>query len=103
MNGRRPVRVDPRFLEQLDAQLGEERGHDGKPSCIDFLRFELPAIEDEFALHFEELAEVIPGRPDYRQVITTGRLVVVIAIVGQLTADGSVLLLGVELDLRPDW
>ena len=98
MSERRPVRVDPRFLEQLDAQLGEERGPNGEPSRIDFLRFELPAIEDDFALRFEELGEVIPGRPDYRQIITTGRLVPAIAIVGQLTADGSVLLLGVELD-----
>jgi hypothetical protein len=100
---RRPVRVDPRFLEQLDAQLGEERGPNGEPSRIDFLRFELPAIEDDFALRFEELSEVIPGRPDYRQIITTGRLVPGISIVGQELADGSVLLLGVELDLGPDW
>ena len=103
MNGRRPVRVDPRFLEQLDAQLGEERGPDGKPSRLDFLRFELPAIEDEFALRFGELTEVIPGRPDYRQIITTGRLVAGISIIGQLTTDGFVLLLGVELDLGPTW
>ena len=103
MSDRRPVRVDPRFLEQLDAQLGEERGPNGEPSRIDFLRFELPAIEDDFALRFEELGEVIPGRPDYRQIITAGRLVPGIAIVGQLTADGSVLLLGVELDLGSDW
>lgn len=27
VNERRPVRVDARFLEQLDAQLGEERGY----------------------------------------------------------------------------
>ena len=103
MSERRPVRVDPRFLEQLDAQLGEERGLNGEPSRIDFLRFELPAIEDDFALRFEELGEVIPGRPDYRQIITAGRLVPGIAIVGQLTADDSVLLLGVELDFGSDW
>lgn len=103
MNDRRPVRVDVRFLDQLDAQLPDERGPNGEPSRIDFLRFELPAIEDEFALRFEDLAEVIPGRPDYRQVLTTGRLVAGIAIVGQLMSDDSVLLLGVELDLRHGW
>ncbi len=101
MSERRPVRVDLRFLEQLDAQLGEERGPNGEPSRIDFLRFELPAIEEDFALRFEELPEVIPGRPDYRQIITTGRLVPMIAIVGQVNADGSVLLLGVELEVGP--
>jgi len=100
---RRQVRVDQRFLEQLDAQLSEERGPNGEPSRVDFLRFELPAIEDEFALRFEALAEVIPGRSDYRQVITAGRLVTGIAIVGQLLSDGSVSLLGVELDLGPSW
>jgi len=100
---RRPVRVDPRFLEQLDAQLGEERGPNGEPSRIDFLRFELPAIEDDFALRFEQLSEVVPGRPDYRMVITTGRLMPGIAIVGQLGNDGSVVLLGVELDPGPTW
>lgn len=98
MSERRPVRVDPRFLEQLDAHLGQERGPNGEPSSIDFLRFELPAIEEEFALRFDELPDVVPGRDDYRQVITTGRLVPMIAIIGQLTADGSVLLLGIELD-----
>ncbi len=101
MSERRPVRVDPRFLEQLDAQLGEERGPNGEPSRIDFLRFDLPTIEDDFALRFDDLRQVIPGRPDYRQIITTGRLVRMIAIVGQLTSDGSVLLLGIELDLGP--
>ncbi|MFT5530769.1 MAG: hypothetical protein ACI91O_000782 [Candidatus Poriferisodalaceae bacterium] len=103
MSKRRPVRVDQRFLEQLDAQLGSERGPDGEPSRLDFLRFELPAIEDDFAVRFEQLAEVIPGRPDYRQIITAGRLVSGIAIVGQLGSDGSVLLLGVELDLGQKW
>ncbi len=103
MSDRRPIRVDPRFLEQLDAQLGEERGPNGEPSRIDFLRFELPAIEDEFALRFDQLAEVVPGRVDYRQVITAGRLVSGSAVIGQLALDGSVLLLGVELDLGPGW
>ncbi len=103
MSERRPVRVDPRFLEQLDAQLGKERGPNGEPSRIDFLRFELPAIEDDLALRFDGLSEVIPGRLDYRQIITAGRLVTGIAVIAQLTADGSVLLLGLELDLGPDW
>ena len=99
MSERRPVRVDPRFLEQLDAQLGDERGPNGEPSRLDFLRFELPAIEDRFATDFDELAVVIPGRPDYRQAISAGRLVPFVVVVGQLTPDGWVELLGVELDL----
>lgn len=89
-------------MEQLDAQLGEERGPAGEPSRIDFLRFELPAIEEEFALRFEQLSEIIPGRPDYRMVITAGRLVAGISIIGQLVNDGSVVLLGVEIDVGRD-
>jgi len=100
---RRPVRVDARFLDQLDSQLSEERGPNGEPSRLDFLRFELAAIEDDFALRFEELTQVVPGRPDYRVVITTGRLVAGISVLGQALADGSVVLLGVELDLGLSW
>jgi hypothetical protein len=103
LSQRRIVRVDARFLEQLDRQLGEERGPNGEPSRLDFLRFELPAIEDDFALRFEQLGTVITGRDDYRQVITAGRLVRGIAVVGQLLADDSVTLMGVELDLDSDW
>lgn len=98
MNGRRPVRVDPRFLEQLDAGLGEERRSTEYRRASTSSSY--PQIEDDFALRFEELSGAIPGRPDYRQAITTGRLIpVMIAIVGQLSA--SVLLLGVELHRRP--
>ncbi len=43
------------------------------------------------------------ARPDYRQIITAGRLVPDMAIVGRLTADGAVLLIGVELDLGSEW
>lgn len=100
---RRLVRIDQRFLEQLDSQLSEERGPNGEPSRIDFLRFQLPTIEEQFATRFEELDEVIPGRLDYRQVITRGRLVPVAAVVGQLQQDDSVLLVGIELDMGPNW
>jgi hypothetical protein len=99
VNERRPVRVDPRFLDQLDAQLAEERGPNREPSRLDFFRFELPVIEEVFALRFEELPLTIPGRPDYRQIITAGRLAQFISVVGQLTTDGAILLLGIELDL----
>ena len=103
MSDRRPVRVDPRFLERLDAQLPEERGPNGAPSRLDFLRFELPAIEERLALRFEDQGEVIPGRPDYRMIISTGVLIPRIVVIAQLVADGSIVLLGVELDHDADW
>lgn len=37
MTQRRPVRVDPQFFAELDAQLRETRGDDGEPSSTDFL------------------------------------------------------------------
>lgn len=103
MSDRRPVRVDPSFLERLDAQLPEERGPNGEPCRLDFLRFELPAIEERLALGFEDQGEIVPGRPDYRMVIATGSLVPRLVVIAQLVADGSVVLLSVELDRDADW
>ncbi len=45
------------------------------------------------------MPEVITGVPTARVLITTGRLVGAIAIYGLLATDGSVDLIGVELDL----
>ncbi len=102
MTGPREVRVDPRFFEQLDAQLGPDRGPHGEPSATDFLLIDLPAIADTFAERFDELPALIPGRDDYRIVITTGRLVARLSVIGQL-AGRAVVLVGVELDLEADW
>ena len=46
MTDRRPVKVDDRFLELLDQQLGEHRGPNGEPSATDFLLVDLPPIAD---------------------------------------------------------
>lgn len=103
MSERRPVRVDPGFLERLDALLPAERGPNGEPTRLDFLRFELPSIEERLALRFQDQGEVVPGRPDYRMVIATGTLIPRIVVIAQLVADGSVVLLGLELDHDADW
>ena len=102
MSEPREVRVDPRFLEQLDAQLGSDRGPRGEPSSTDFLLVDLPPIADVFSLQFDDLPELIPGRPDYRVVITTGTLVSRLSVIGQLRGN-SVALVGVELDLDACW
>ncbi|MEO1064124.1 MAG: hypothetical protein AAFZ07_22110 [Actinomycetota bacterium] len=103
MTERRPVRVAPGFLERLDVLLPAERGSNGEPSRLDFLRFELPAIEERLALRFQDQREVVPGRPDYRMVIATGTLIPRIVVIAQLVSDGSVVLLSVELDRDADW
>lgn len=41
MTVRREVRVTEQFFEDLDRQLGDERGPTGEPSATDFL--EMPA------------------------------------------------------------
>lgn len=53
-------------FDELDLVLGPERGEDGTPSANDFLTIDLLPIVDAFATRFDELPELIPGRPDYR-------------------------------------
>lgn len=46
---RRAVRATARFFEDLDRQLGAERGPDGQPSTNDFQVFDLFRIVETFA------------------------------------------------------
>ena len=69
------VRAAADFFEDLDRQLGTERGPDGEPSTTDFQTFELLNIVEQFATGFEQLPELIPGRRDYRVLIAAGVLV----------------------------
>jgi hypothetical protein len=95
---RRPVRVDPQFFTELDEQLCETRGPNGEPSASDFLLIDLPSIADTFAEQFEQLPTMYRDRDDYRYLVTTGRLVAAAVVVGQLVADGSIVLFTVDLD-----
>ena len=96
---RRIVRATADFFQDLDRQLRPERGPDGEPSANDFQVFELIRIVDQFATGFDELPELIPGRPDYRLLISAGMLVPRFAVVGQLAADGAVELVQLDLEL----
>ena len=80
---RRVVRVSRDVFDELDLVLGPERGEDGTPSANDFLTIDLLPIVDAFATRFDELPELIPGRPDYRILISAGVLVHAIAVAGQ--------------------
>lgn len=68
MSDRREVRVANSFFEELDSQLGPERGPNGEPSATDFIVIDLPRIIDEFARRFDELPEAVAG------VVFTGLL-----------------------------
>ncbi|MBC8196230.1 MAG: hypothetical protein ISR43_01155 [Acidimicrobiia bacterium] len=100
---RRPVRVDDHFLELLDTQLGAERKPSGEPSTTDFLLIELPPISELFATSFDRLMVTIPGRPDYRSVLTVGATIPRILVTGHLGSNGYVVLLSVQLDFDAGW
>ena len=97
------VRVSRGVFDELDRVLGAERGARGEPSVNDFLTIDLLPIVDAFATRFDELPEAVPGRPDYRLLIAAGVLVRGLAVIGQLTSDGSIELLHVRLDFETEW
>ena len=98
MSDRRVVRVSPSFFEQLDRQLGPDRSPTGAPSATDFLVVDLPEVIERFATAFGEMPEAVEGVPQARVLVNTGRTVRAFAVYGLLMDDGSVELIGVELD-----
>ena len=101
--GRLVVRATADFFQDLDRQLPAERGPNGEPSTYDFQAFELLRIVERFATGFFDLPELIPGRPDYRILIGAGTLVAGFAVIGQLTADGAVELVQLDVDVGGAW
>ena len=102
MSDRRTVRTTVEFFDDLDRQLSAER-RSGLPSRSDFQVYELLEIVEKFATRFDDLPEMIPGRPQYRVLITTGRVIPMISVVGQLATDGAVELIGIDLDTEAPW
>jgi hypothetical protein len=96
---RRVVRAGPSFFDDLDRQLGSERGPNGEPSATDFLVIEVPAIVERFATSFDALPEAVEGVAEARMAIATGPLVRAFAVYGVLMDDDSVELVGIEIDL----
>jgi hypothetical protein len=86
----------------LTGSFAPSAGPEGQPSANDFQVYELIRIVDRFATGFDDLPELIPGRPDYRLLLSTGMLVPRFAVVGQLAADGAVELVQLDLDLADD-
>ncbi len=98
---RRIVRTSTWFYEDLDRQLGVDRGTDGKPSAHDFLVHELLRVVEVFAMDFDSLPEHLDQLPGCRVLITPGFLVPAFSVVGRLAPDDGVDLIALELDL--DW
>jgi len=97
----RPVRPTPDFFDDLDAQLGDDRGDHGEPSRHDFVTVELPDIMETFATRWDDLPLFIAGRPDYRILIGAGQLVPAYAVEAQLCRGWFIEL--VRLDLQLAW
>jgi hypothetical protein len=87
---RRIVRASTAFFEDLDRQLGPDRGPHGEPSVTDFFVIEVPAIVEQFGTGFDTLPEAVEGLAEARMVIGTHRLVRAFAAYGLLINDDSV-------------
>jgi len=99
VTARREVRATADFFADLDRQLTGVRGPNGEPSAIDFLVMEMPAIVDRFASRFDTLPEAYPGVSLARVAVGTGLLVTAFAIYGFEMSDGSIELVGLDLEL----
>jgi hypothetical protein len=77
---RRVVRILPEFFVLLDEQLPAERGPHGEPTVAEFAASDLLVIVDRFATRWDELPMPYLGRPDYRSLVVTTRLVPYVAV-----------------------
>ena len=97
-SARRTVRVSESFFEQLDDQLGADRGDDGSPSATDFLVFDLPTIVERLATGYDGLPEIIQGIHSGRMLITSGVLVRYLVVFGLLATDDAIDLVGISIE-----
>jgi hypothetical protein len=92
--------VLPEFFLLLEAQLPDERGPHGEPTVAEFASSDLLEIVDAFADRWDELPMPILGRPEYRDLIVSTRLVFAVTVRGQLSPlDGAVEMVDVAVDL----
>ncbi|MFP4513247.1 MAG: hypothetical protein ACLFRV_09920 [Acidimicrobiales bacterium] len=99
---RRIVRATAAFFDDLDQQLRPERGPSGEPSVNDF-RLTSSFGSSTDSRRDSTISLRVDGRSDYRILIAEGLLVPRFAVVGQLTRDGSIELLQVDIDRDADW
>ena len=100
---RRKVRATLDFFRDLDRHLPIDRGPNGEPSTSDFQTFQLLEIVEKFALGYDDLPRLIPERDDYRILISTGIVVCAYTVIAQLSPDGAIELLSLDIDTDLDW
>jgi hypothetical protein len=59
-------------------------------------------VVDRFAVQFDDLPDLIPGRSDYRVLLTSGVVVRALNVGGQLASDGAIELVSIVIDLGWD-
>ncbi|MBA3907484.1 MAG: hypothetical protein H0X35_12485 [Pseudonocardiales bacterium] len=92
----------PTFFADVDVQLPALRGSAGQPVRRDFIEYELGVIREAFGTRFADLAQPVPGRPDYRQLFSSGRTVRAYSVTGQLMQSGEVEIIGVAIEVGWD-
>ena len=97
----RDIRPTRAFYEDLYRHFPVERGPAGQPSRLDFELYELPRLFRDVADRWDDLFQPIPGRPDYRILISVGILVPVLCVDAHLGRDGVIELLSLDVDARP--
>ena len=97
----RDVRPTRQFYADLHRHLSAERGEDGTPSRVDFELYDLVDILETFARDWDDLPLLVPGRSDYRILITSGVLVAEYSVQALMARDGVIELLSLGIDLRP--
>jgi hypothetical protein len=100
---RRVVRVTPDFFSLLDAQLPDQRGPNGEPTAAEFAASDLLDIVEAFATMWDQLPMTIPGRPDYRTLVTRTRLTYAVAVRGQLSPVDSAIDSSPSPSTSPAW
>jgi hypothetical protein len=96
---RRIVRVSPSFFDALDAQLPADRG--ATASANDFAAFDVLEIVEVFATRWDELQRHPRDKSGQLRIYAaSSRLVAHYAVAGLGTADGSVDLLDITIDVE---
>lgn len=96
---RRRVQISDAFFDQIEELLEDVRRNETEPSVTDFLVLEIPAIVERFATGFDDLPEIVDGVAAGRMLIAAGVLVPVFVVFGVLVADGSVEIIGIDIDM----
>ena len=94
---RRDVRPTRAFYEDLSPLPGGARAR----RATIRLDYELPRLFRDVADRWEDLFQPIPGRPDYRTLISVGILVPMLSIDAQLGRDGVIELISLDVDVSP--